>query len=102
MQIVTEAPYLGYVVGPKATLDSECREPLAKFSRKVQEVISGRESPSMAVAQMNAYAAPILQYMAQLTPDTDTVQRAVRMAAQLMMQFSHRGLSHGLEHPLHE
>lgn len=102
MQVVTSATYLGFVVGPTASLSNQWREPVAKFARRVQEITSGRESPSLAAAQLNSYAGPTLQYVAQLAPTTEEVQAAVRVSTQRVLRFPYRALPHGMEHRIHE
>lgn len=100
--MVTSATYLGFAVGPTASLQDQWRDPVAKFARRVQEVTSGRESPSLAAAHLNTYAAPVLQYVAQLAPTTEEVRAAVRVATHRVLRFPYRALPHDMEHRIHE
>lgn len=102
MGIVMQARYLGFEVGPSASLADQWPPPLRKYSQCVANVASSSEAPSFVAAQVNAQAAPCLSSVGQPAPADAGLAHAAHVAAQRLLRTAHRSIPVGAEFGIHE
>lgn len=95
------ARYLGFEVGPSASLADQWAPPLRKYSQRVAAVASSSEALSFVAAQVNAQAAPCLG-VGQLALADAGVAHAAPAAARRMLRTPHRSIPVGAEFRIHE
>lgn len=100
-QICGEAKYLGFVVGPRATLQSQWQAPVEKYETRIRSVTATTTAPSLSFRFHSISSVPVLNYTAQLRPPSASARHAVLVAYQRMLRFPLKALPQDLVGQLH-
>lgn len=95
-QIRGEAKYLGFVIGPRATPQSQWKEPSEKYEDWIRSFTSTTAAPSLSLRYHTTYCAPVFSYTTQLRPPSASTRHAVLVAYQRMLRFPIESLPHGM------
>lgn len=91
-QVVSDATYLGFRMGPSATDDIKWAGPVAKFSERALQMSRSHAAPSTALRHYSMYVQPVLSYVAQMVPVSRVVRHAYDVAAQRLLHMPHKAL----------
>lgn len=92
MPIVSEARYLGLLIGPGADAAKQWRAPLEQLRRRTSALAVAKWAPSLATCELNLRIASVLSYVGQLVAPTPEVTTAGRVAANGFPHLPHNCL----------
>ena len=72
VKIQDQAKYLGFILGPKAG-ESSWHAPFAKFKDRVSAIALATKGPTINLHTYNSLAVPVLSYICQLLPPTNSM-----------------------------
>lgn len=92
MAIAFSAPYLGFTIGPAASLVEQWRDPVAKLRSRGSGLNVRQVAPSVLVAEFNRRGAPCASYVAQLVPPLPDLTKVADSLSERLLHVPHRAL----------
>lgn len=102
MRVALQGEYLGFVIGPGATMSERWRKAASKYEGRCKDFSRGGLAPSAGLRYHEAFAKPVLSYVAQVTPDEGEVQKMQDLAMQRLLHLPWRALPRGAAPLLHQ
>lgn len=92
MSIAFSAPYLGFTVGPAASLAEQWLGPIAKLRSRGVELAVRQVAPSALIGEFNRRGAPCASYVAQLVPPPPDLTRVADSLSERLLHVPHHAL----------
>lgn len=92
MSIASAAPYLGFTIGPSATVPQQWSGPLAKLRSRGSGLACRQVAPSALIGEFNRRGAPCAAYVAQVVPPPSELARVADSLSERLLHVPHHAL----------